>query len=115
MNTTSTNWLDRLRLIVRGLNAHDQAQQQRCGGIVAAYGGYYGYDASFALMRMEDFHTREIDADWRVLTKKEIARAWAIYARSPLWGEEYMTRAGFDAALQSLLWDSNGIKQARPA
>ena len=105
----------RLRTAIAHLAAYTRAvlDCKERGGIQVAAEGYPAYEAHAALLALDECVSRVIAGDWRVLTPEQICAAWDVHAKKPLFGEEYLTRYGFESALTALLWHPE--RQAKAA
>lgn len=96
----------RLRLAVAHLVVYSRAvlECRDNGGITIAHCGHPTYEANAAFIALEECVSRAVSGDWRIVTSQQIDAIWATHARNPLFGERYLTRDGFAAAVNTLLW-----------
>jgi len=104
----------RLRMAVAHLAVYARAvlDCRDNGGITLAHAGYPAYQASHALAALDEVVSKVMAGDWPPLTSAQIDAAWDRHAKRPLWGEEYLTRERWQAALNDLLWHPE--RQAQP-
>ncbi len=96
----------RLRLTVAHLAVYGRAvlDCRDNGGLTLAHQGYPAYQARHAMAALEEYVTKVLAGDCPPLRPEQIAAAWERHAKHPLWGEEYMTRERWQAAVNDLLW-----------
>ena len=98
--------LTRLRLATAHMAVYGRAVLEAVegGGLTLAHTGYPAYQANHALHALADYIARTMAGEWHPLTQEIVGQAWDRHAKRPLWGEEYMTRERYQAALHDLLW-----------
>lgn len=106
----------RLRLAVAHLATHGRAvlDCRDNGAITLAQQGVTAYQASHALAALDECVARALAGDWQPLSAEQRDAAWARWSKHPLWGEEYLTRYRWDAAIADLLWHPERQTAAHP-
>lgn len=96
----------RLRNAVAHLSVYARAvlECRDNGSITIASQGPIAYQASAALGYLDECVARAVGGDWQPVTREQIAAIWERHAKHPLWGEDYMTRDRWAAAVNTLLW-----------
>lgn len=94
----------RLALATTAVHARAVLEARDQGGLALALSGYPAYAASSALAHLEECVTRVLAGDWLPLSQGHIDQAWERHSRSRLFTDSYMTRRGFQAAINDLLW-----------
>ena len=108
--------ITRLRLATAHIAVYGRAVLEAVegGGLVVAATGYPSYQAQHALSALSDYIARTMAGEWQPLTQEMVAQAWDRHAKRPVWGEEYMTRERYQAALNDLLWHPERQFSAAP-
>ncbi|MDO9227140.1 MAG: hypothetical protein Q8M09_12430 [Pseudomonadota bacterium] len=106
----------RLRLAVTHLATYGRAvlDCRDNGAIALAQQGVTAYQASHALAALDECVARAIAGEWTPLSAAHIDAAWVRWAKRPLWGEEYLTRDVWQAAIADLLWHPERQAAAHP-
>lgn len=96
----------RLRLAVAHLATYARAvlECRDNGGLSVAHQGFPAYQASNALLALDECVRRVLTGDWQTLSEAQINAAWQRWARRPLFGDAYLNRELWRAAIHDLLW-----------